>query len=173
MTKPTGNTVSVDDDEPRDAIQMWHGNTRLLETLNRCGVEFLVFGGWAVYRHGGRRGKDLDLMLRPTVENGAKLVAACSELGHTPDGWDASKIAEPFKILRMHTMEFLADIITPPAGVDYASLRERSELIKVNGQVCSVIGKSDLIEMKRIAVSASTEEAQKHRDDLEWLERSS
>ena len=170
MTKASDDTLSVGD-EPRDKIVTFHTNGELLKTFTRYGVEFLVVGGVAVYHYGCRSYDDLDLMVDPTLENGAKLVEACTQLGPPPSEWTAETIAKPgLKILRMKRVHY-ADIITPPEGVDFASLHARSGPIEVNGQACRVISKSDLIEMKRLAIKTIEAEARKHRNDLECLER--
>jgi hypothetical protein len=125
MTKPSDDTLSMHD-EPRDKIVTFHTNGKLLETFTRCGVEFLVFGGVAVYHYGCRTYDDLDLMVAPTLENGAKLVEACTQLGQPPSDWTAKTIAKPgLKMLHMKSVHY-ADIITPPEGVDFASLHARS-----------------------------------------------
>jgi hypothetical protein len=162
MTKASDDTLK---------IETFHTNGALLKTFTRCGVEFLIVGGVAVYHYRCRMYDDLDLMVGPTLENGEKLVEACTQLGQPPSEWTAKTIAEPgLKILRMKSVHY-ADIVTPPEGVDFASLHARSGPIKVNGQACRVISKSDLIEMKRLAIKTIEAEARKHRDDLECLER--
>lgn len=64
---------------------------RVVASLNKHRVEFLVIGGYAVVYHGHvRNTQDLDLFVRPTAENARRTVAALSETGFaspnlTPD----------------------------------------------------------------------------------------
>ncbi len=54
----------------------------LLALFSSSGVEFLVVGGHAVAFHGHPRfTEDLDCYVRPTEENGTRIVGALNELG--------------------------------------------------------------------------------------------
>jgi len=56
--------------------------TDLCALLNASGVEYLIVGGYALAFHGAPRFTgDLDLFIRPTTENVAKLVAALRAFG--------------------------------------------------------------------------------------------
>lgn len=61
-----------------------------LATLNKHGVEFLVIGGYAVYFHGHPRDTgDIDIVLKPSLENARKLVAAVAAFGAGSLGYTA------------------------------------------------------------------------------------
>ncbi len=56
--------------------------TRVFETLNRHGVDYVVIGGFAVTAHGHVRAtKDVDLAASDYPDNLQRLAAALSELG--------------------------------------------------------------------------------------------
>jgi hypothetical protein len=62
-------------DLPQDYVDL------LLELLD-TGAEFVVVGGWAVAVHGhGRATDDLDILVRPTPENAAKVYDALERFG--------------------------------------------------------------------------------------------
>lgn len=64
-----------------------------LAKLNEHGVEFLIVGGYAVYFHGHPRDTgDIDIVIRPDLENARRLVAAVAafgagQLGYTADDY--------------------------------------------------------------------------------------
>ncbi|MBI3297968.1 MAG: hypothetical protein HYZ75_07385 [Elusimicrobia bacterium] len=61
-----------------------------LAALNAHGVEFLVVGGYAVYFHGHPRDTgDIDIVLRPNLENARRLVAAVAAFGAGALGYTA------------------------------------------------------------------------------------
>ena len=54
----------------------------MLSELNAAGVEYLVVGGYAVTAHGQpRTTKDLDLFVRPTPDNAARVLVALRRCG--------------------------------------------------------------------------------------------
>jgi hypothetical protein len=56
-------------------------DTRILETLRRHGIPFVIVGGHAVNFHGFRRGtEDVDVVWFRSAENEQKLLAALTEL---------------------------------------------------------------------------------------------
>lgn len=56
--------------------------TRVFETLNRHGVDYLVIGGFAVIAYGHVRAtKDIDLVASDQRDNLERLAAALRELG--------------------------------------------------------------------------------------------
>jgi hypothetical protein len=53
----------------------------LCKLFSAHGVEYLVVGGQAVIAHGyPRLTKDMDLLVRPTADNGARVLSALAEL---------------------------------------------------------------------------------------------
>lgn len=53
-----------------------------LAKLNAHGVEFLVVGGYAVYFHGHPRDTgDIDIVIKPDLENARRLVSAVAAFG--------------------------------------------------------------------------------------------
>jgi hypothetical protein len=62
-------------DLPQDYVDL------LLELLE-ASAEFVVIGGWAVAVHGhGRATDDLEILVRPTPENAAKVYKALQRFG--------------------------------------------------------------------------------------------
>lgn len=54
----------------------------LIVELSRAGAEFVIVGGYAVGFHGhARAGKDIDILVRPSPENAARVYAALAAFG--------------------------------------------------------------------------------------------
>ncbi len=70
MSEPTGPPPELDDLE------------RIIDALNKKGVDFMIIGGYAVIFHGYvRNTKDLDILIRPTAENSRRAVSALEQAG--------------------------------------------------------------------------------------------
>lgn len=138
----------------------------LLTELKSSGVEYLVVGGWAVGVHAEPRyTKDLDLLIGPSEENLARVVAALQRYG-----------APPGLVVQVRTMatdEFVffgvpparVDLLRSIPGVDFAQAWTRRTTVVWKGVEVYVIAFDDLVEAKRAAGRP------KDRDDLRLLER--
>jgi hypothetical protein len=63
-------------------VNLCPGNIRLLESLLKFQVRFILVGGHAAIYHGVNRNTgDLDILIEPTAENGKRLVLALRNSG--------------------------------------------------------------------------------------------
>jgi hypothetical protein len=136
--------------------------TRVFETLNRHGVDYLVIGGFAVIAHGHVRAtKDIDLVASEKPENLERLAAALSELGARVRGIDAEHLpvdpTNPDDLgnganWTMATdagwVDFMAE---PPGATTYPQMRARSVHRRVRDVDIPIIGLDDLIRLKKAA----------------------
>jgi hypothetical protein len=66
------------------------------------GVEFVVVGAYALAFHGAPRFTgDLDILIRPTVDNAARLLSAVEAFGFPITDLDPELIADPQRMLQM------------------------------------------------------------------------
>ncbi len=66
------------------------------------GVEYLVIGGYAVAAHGHPRyTKDLGVWIRPSLENGSKVISALKEFGFGSVGLTVEDFLEPDAIIQL------------------------------------------------------------------------
>lgn len=124
---------------------------RIVASLNKHQVEFMIIGGFAVVYHGHMRAtKDLDLYIRRTEENAEKTVAALEEVGFgspemTPKVFTAdngiSLGARPLQI----------DIISNLRGIDFNEAWSRREIGSFGRETVNYISREDLIRNKRAA----------------------
>jgi hypothetical protein len=113
-------------------------------------VEFLLIGGQAVIAHGyPRLTKDMDLWLRPTAENGARVLRALAEFGTPLSAVDAARFADPETLIMLDREPFRVDLLTLIPGVEFDSAWQRRGSVTVDGQQIPLISCSDLIANKK------------------------
>ena len=133
--------------------------SRIFETLDRHGVDYLTIGAWAVIAHGYVRATaDIDVIAGLDRENMVRLAGALSELNARLRGVDADKLGidptDPEVLANgasftMDTdagpLDFLNDV---PGAVDYDQMRSRAREAIAGGVTVRVDGYGDLIRMK-------------------------
>lgn len=136
---------------------------RLLATLGRHEVDYVVVGGVAVQVHGHRRTtKDLDIVPAPSPRNHERLAAALSELEARQRGVDPGRTEiPPTDPERLRLAPIVPPLTTrhgevrvlnePKGGAPYRALRARALVIDLDGVEVAVVGLDDLIRMKRAA----------------------
>lgn len=136
---------------------------RLLETLARHGVDYVVIGGVAVQVHGHRRTTmDLDLVPGPSPENLRRLAAALGELEAVPrdpsPGGGEMSVADPERLAiaaivpPLSTRHGQLHILNQPkGGRPFGDLREAALVVEVDGLEIPIVSLDDLIRMKRAA----------------------
>lgn len=129
----------------RDYVEM-------LNELSAAGVEFLVIGAHAVAAHGYLRAtKDLDIWVRPTEENAARVWKALVQFGAPLRDVTQEDFAKRGMIYQMGVDPDRIDILTAPAGPEFDDAWPRRMIAVVDGVPYPVIGRDDLIAAKRAA----------------------
>ena len=141
-------------DTPLDAA-------RILEVLASHHVDYLLIGGLAVQAYGHvRTTQDVDVLPAPDEGNLGRLAAALHALGARPAG--AGGPTEPLWLdpesirargtLALDTEAGGVDVhLSPPGAAPYAHMRRRALELEVIGVQVAVVGRDDLIAMKRAA----------------------
>ena len=133
--------------------------SRIFQTLDRHGVDYLTIGAWAVIAHGYVRATaDIDFVARLDAQNMVRLATALSELNARLRGIDADKLdidpTDPQVLISgasftMDTdagpLDFLNDV---PGAADYDAMRTRARKVDAGGVTVWVVGYEDLIRMK-------------------------
>jgi hypothetical protein len=133
---------------------------RIFATLERHGVDYLTIGAFAVIAHGYVRATaDIDFVARQDRDNLTRLAATFKELEARLRGVDAELLdidpTDPDTLANGASftldtnagpIDYLNDV--PGAG-DYADLKDRSIQTHVQSVVIHVVGRDDLIRMKR------------------------
>jgi len=123
-----------------------------VESLNSLNIDYVVVGAVAVGKHGfPRTTGDLDLLVRTSTENAAKLERAFTDLGFGSLGLTAENFLEPGQTIQVGRPPNRIDILTSISGVEFDDVwasRERGDL---DGVAVSFIAKDLLIRNKRAA----------------------
>jgi predicted nucleotidyltransferase len=122
----------------------------LCALLSAHDAEFLVVGGQAVIAHGyPRLTKDIDLWVRPTIQNGSRVIDALAEFGSTADGLTPQQFENPRTLLVLGREPFRIDILTSIPGVSFEDAWPARIEVSLEGVKVPVIGKQHLIANKR------------------------
>ena len=113
-------------------------------------VEFLVVGGYAMAAHRlPRATKDLDLWVRPSSENAARVLQALDVFGAPRHDLTAADLVVDGTIYQVGVPPNRVDVITTVDGVQFAEAwRDRADIV-VDGLHIPVIGRRHLIANKR------------------------
>jgi len=101
--------------------------------LLRCrGVEFLVVGGHALAFHGHPRFTgDIDLLVRPSKDNAARLVGCLDEFGFGSLPLRTEDFCNPGQVIQLGRPPNRIDLLTSISGVDF----DRAWAERVAGQI--------------------------------------
>ena len=124
--------------------------SELLATFNDQGVEYLVVGAHALAAHGHVRAtKDLDVWVRPSAENSARVLRALAAFGAPLHDLSERDLARPGLIFQIGVAPVRIDVITEIDGVDFtAAWRDRMEA-KLGGVSVPVLSRHHLIANKK------------------------
>ena len=139
----------------------------LLVELADAEAEFVLVGGWAMAVHGRPRAtEDLDVLVRATPANSAKVFAALSAFGAPvgPHGVNANTFGSEGPAYRIGIKPLRIELLTKISGVSYDEAAREPVHADVDGRVVPVIGREALLQNKRAAGR------HKDLDDVEWLE---
>ena len=138
----------------------------ILAALSAAGVEFLVVGAYALGAHGLVRSTgDLDIWVRPTPENAAKVWQALARFGAPTSSVTVQDFATPDIVFRMGLPPNQIDILTSITGVEFDQAWPNRVEHQLEGLKVYVIGVQNQIENKRAT------DRPKDKVDADWLER--
>ena len=137
----------------------------MLSELSAAGAEFLVVGAHALAAHGTPRATgDLDLWVRPTRENGERVLVALRKFRAPLFDLTLDDLSQPGIVFQIGLPPARIDILTGISGVTFDEAWPRRVVATVAGQPLPFIGLADLIRNKRAAGRA------KDLADVEALE---
>lgn len=132
----------------------------LLRHLAEAGVDCLVVGGVAVAAQGyGRSTKDLDIVYATNAANlerlgdvlvrlGARLRGITKDVPFVPD----ARTLKRTQMLTLDTSLGSIGLLVDPEGADrYEAMRERADVVDLDGIELRVVSLEDLLSMKRAA----------------------
>jgi len=121
-----------------------------LELLNSRGVEYVIVGAHSLAFHGRPRYTgDLDILVRATPENGAKLVELLNEFGFANSGFKESDFTEPEQVIQLGRPPNRVDLLTSISGVATAEALATKIGTQLDDIPVFVLSKEALIQNKR------------------------
>lgn len=138
----------------------------LLELLD-ANAEFVVVGGWAVAVHGHARATDdLDVLVRPTPDNAARVYEALQKFGAPVQahGVTADLFSKERYGYRIGIKPTQIEILTSISGITFDHASRDLVFVAIEGRPVPFIGRAALLDNKRAAG--------RHKDlaDVEALE---
>jgi hypothetical protein len=122
----------------------------LFVALNAQGVEFLVVGAHALAAHGYVRAtKDLDVWVRPSDENAARVMRALSAFGAPTHEVTKEDFAIPGITFQIGVQPVRIDIITAVDGLTFVLAWQNRVESDYGGERVFVVSREDLIRNKR------------------------
>lgn len=122
----------------------------LLSSFNARGVEYLVVGAHALAAHGHVRAtKDLDVWVRPTPENAARVLEALRAFGAPLADLSVDDMARPGTVFQIGVAPVRIDVLTAIDGVEFEECWLRRVSSRYADEVVHVLSREDLLRNKR------------------------
>ncbi len=122
----------------------------LLKIFNKYRVKYLIVGAYAViYYTGPRYTKDIDIWIKPDVENAKRVYRALKEFGVPLENVSVDVFTNKNLIYQIGVEPVRVDIIMSLAGIDFDHAWNRRKRIKYGEVSVNIINIKDLITAKR------------------------
>ena len=123
----------------------------LLSLLNDESVEYLLVGGYAVILHSEPRyTKDLDIWIRPTKDNAARLYRALKRFGAPLQqlGLREQDFCDEGSFVQLGREPVRIDLLMGVKGLIFQDAWDRRDVVKIEGLAINLISRVDLIDAK-------------------------
>ena len=122
----------------------------LLELLNSHKVEYIIVGAYALAHHGvPRYTGDIDIWVRPTADNAARVMVALTEFGVVPNDVDENVFCIPGKVVQLGFAPVRIDLLTAISGLTWEEGISGQDQGEFDGVPVYYIGREQLIKNKR------------------------
>lgn len=122
----------------------------MLSALSEAGAEFLVVGAHALAAHGAPRATgDLDIWVRPTRENAARVLAALGRFGAPLHDLSADDLTQPDTVFQIGLPPSRIDILSGLTGLTFDGAWPRRLVVPMAGLVVPVLGRDDFVTNKK------------------------
>ena len=121
----------------------------LLELFNAHEVECCIVGAFALAFHAHPRyTKDMDLLVRPTPENGQRIVNALRDFGFASLQLTPEDFTKPEQVIQLGYPPLRIDLITSLSGVSFPEVWEHRVPGHYGEVAVNFISRADLIRAK-------------------------
>lgn len=122
----------------------------LFKILNEEAVEYLIVGAHAVIFYAEPRyTKDMDVWVRPTLENAQRLWKALSRFGAPLQDVSIEDFTDKNLVYQIGIEPNRIDVLMDISGVEFEAAIKRKQESTYDGIKIFVIGKEDLIKAKK------------------------
>ena len=121
-----------------------------LESLNSRGIDYVIVGAHSLAFHARPRYTgDLDILVRATSENAAKLVDLLNHFGFGDAGFKESDFTEPERLIQLGRAPNRIDLLTSITGVTSDEALTSKVPAELDGVPVFILSKDALIRNKR------------------------
>jgi hypothetical protein len=121
-----------------------------IESPNSQSVEYVIVGGFALAFHGfPRYTGDIDILVRCSPENAARLEIAISKFGFASSGLSASDFLSANQVIQLGRPPNCIDLLTSITGVDFEEAWAQRVAAELDGIPVWFIGRESFIKNKQ------------------------
>ncbi|MCL4849019.1 MAG: hypothetical protein KJ066_20895 [Acidobacteria bacterium] len=121
-------------------------------SLTAHGVEFVVVGAYALAFHGAPRFTgDLDILIRPTLDNAARLLAAVAAFGFPVTELSPAAISDGRRMLQMGVPPVQIHVMSAISGVEWDEVWSDRVEGPLGGHSVHFLGRDTFLRNKRAA----------------------
>jgi hypothetical protein len=122
----------------------------MLRALSGAEVEYLLVGAHARAVHGTPRATgDMDLWLRRTPENAARVMRALGVFGAPLQELSEADLLQPELVFQIGVAPNRIDLLTDVSGLQFEDAWPRRNVLELQGLAVPVIGREDYLANKR------------------------
>jgi hypothetical protein len=120
--------------------------------LTAHGVEFVIVGAYALAYHGAPRFTgDLDVLVRPTVDNAGRLLSALKAFGFPAPQLTPEAVADRRRMIEMGVPPVQIHVMSTISGVEWPEVWDQHVDGPFGERTVSYIGRETLLRNKRAA----------------------
>ena len=122
----------------------------LLALFNAFKVDYVIVGAHALAYHGvPRYTGDIDIFVRPNLENAQRILHALKEFGFGSVGLTVGDFTNPDKLVQLGVAPVRVDVLTSITGVSWEEVAANREEGIYGDIAVYYIGKKEFIQNKR------------------------
>ena len=124
---------------------MFHRDFKeFIELLSNHKVEYLLIGGYALGIHGyPRYTGDMDIWVKPTPENAARVLTVLEEFGFGELDLGEADFVKPGNVIQLGYPPLRIDLLTQPDGVEFSDSFSKRMDLEYDALVIHVISLED------------------------------
>lgn len=121
-------------------------------SLTAHGVEFLIVGAYALACHGAPRFTgDLDIFIKPTLDNADRLLNAVRDFGFPLAGLTPDIVVQDRRMLQMGIEPVQIHVMSSISGVSWDEAWATRANVRLSNRDLPILGRDALLKNKRAA----------------------